>query len=238
MNMRGGYQGIVGPDGQSILPAGLSDVSAGADSIVLKEHVQKKIDEALNSAEGLGGVKAKFKLEVAFDSTFTTRKPANGLISVWTNGGFNHGGGDEVVYFCHVVITKDGISKTCSNPLELKWIHKTAAICPECKQAIDPKELAGQIFARLDLKQWAWLLSRVWLKLDSNADIRRGFLRGKIRSVHDRIMKKESVSAGDDLEALRQERNNAWAIYPLANILKDTNAGADLEKRIRAFLTG
>ena len=235
--MTRGYQGIVGPDGKSVVAPGLVDTSGGLDpeDIQLKEHVEKKLKQIFD--DGVNAVKAQYKLEVAFVDDMSTRKPVRGMMSLWTNGGFGHGGGDEAVYFCPLPIDKNGVQVTCSTVLDLKWVHKEAAICPGCRRALNPKELTGQLFARLTIQNWAGLLARVWRRVNGDADIRRGFLRGKIRAAHDELLKAKTLAAADRLDEMREERAKGWAVYPLVNILKDTHAGADLEKRIVAFLS-
>lgn len=226
-------RGFVGPDGQSVLPEGIVDSSLGAEDIQLDLEIQQRLD-AILSGELAEDEKAQYKLEVAFTEERSMHHPFMGVISMWSNGGYAHGGGDEAVYFCTAKIDKDGESKMCGHPLDLKWIHKTAAICPSCRNVVDPKDLAGQIGAKLTVQNWATLITKTWLQLGSNADIRIGMLRGDLR----RTTEKEQETSrfgGEKLMKVRLERE--WAIYPLRNIIRDTAAGASLTGRIRAFLS-
>lgn len=230
---RKGVGGLVGPDGQSILPAGIVDHAEGAEGVNLSPEVQARLDAIFKS--GLEEIKGTYKLELAIDEAERSSiKPYWGLVTAWTNGGFAHGGGDEAVYFCSVVVEKNGQQRTCSAPIDLKWIGASAAICPTCRHAIDPKELAGQVGFRLTTQNWAAVLTRMWLTLGGSADIRLGVMQGGIRAKTDDILKRVSNSAGDKLDDLRGKRR--WASYPLKNIIKDTSAGADLQMRIRDFL--
>lgn len=227
--------GLVGPDGRSRLPAGIVDHTQGADAVELTPEIQKKLDEIFK-AESLDNLKARYKLEVAVNEERSMLAPYNGMVVAWTNGGFNHGGGDEAVYFCPALVEKNGETKTCSAPLDLKWVGREAALCPICRNVTQPNDLAGQIGARLTTSGWARLITRIWLLLGGDADIRLGVMPGSLRQRTDDVIRKASLSAGDKLEASREKRR--WATYPLKNIIKDTSAGADLQKRIQVFLAG
>lgn len=232
MTGRGG--GLVGPDGRSALPPGIVDHAEGADSIAVSQEVQDRLDQIFKEGK-LEEVKASYKLEVAINEERSMIKPYWGLVTAWTNGGFNHGGGDEAVYFCPSKVDKNGETRTCSAPIDLKWIGKGAALCPTCRNAVLPKELAGQVGFRLTTQNWAAVITRMWLGLGGDADIRLGVMRGQIRARTEDILKARSLNAGDKLDDLRTKRD--WAIYPLRNIIRDTAAGADLQGRIRAFLS-
>lgn len=233
--MTKGHRGLVGPDGKSVLPAGVVDSSEGAESVVISEEIQRRLDQIYKEEE-LDKVKAKYKLELAINDERSTIKPYWGLVTAWTNGGFRHGGGDEAIHFCPVLVEKNGQTRTCSAPIDLKWIGKAAAICPTCRNAIKPADLCGQVGFRATTQNWAIIMTKMWASLGGDADIRLGVMRGKIRARTDDILQKVSLGAGDKLDDLRLKRE--WAIYPLKNIIKDTAAGADLTKRVYAFLSG
>jgi hypothetical protein len=230
-----GVSGLVGPDGQSIVPGGLYDMAELAQDLTLDPHVEQKLEEIFQSLQDSspGNITATYKLELALTEKRSAHRPYAGLISAWSNGGFAHGGGDEVVYFCPSKVEgPDGSTKTCGGALDLKWISKTVVLCPKCRQATKPKLLTGQIFARLPTQHWATLLLRCFEALEFSADIRIGALKGDLREAAQQ--EQEHEHRGDKLQYVRTER--IWAIYPLANIIKDTGAGADLYGRIRAFL--
>jgi hypothetical protein len=225
---------MVRADGKSRLPAGIVDHTAGADSVVVSPEVQARLDQLFKEGQ-LDDVKAKYKLELSINEERSTIKPYFGLVTAWTNGGFRHGGGDEAIHFCPAIVERNGQQRTCSAPIDLKWIGKAAAICPTCRNAIKPADLCGQVGYRLTTQNWALVITRMWLVLGGDTDIRLGLMRGRIRQRTDDIMHKVSLSAGDKLDDLRTKRE--WAIYPLRNIIKDTAAGADLAGRIRTFLS-
>lgn len=229
--MTRGATGLVGPDGQSALSGGLYDMAELANDAVLDEEVEEKLSK-LFSAD-LDDAKARFKLEVCFSQDRSLHKPFFGMVSVWTNGGFLHGGGDEVVYLCPTKISaKDGGSTTCAEPLHIQFVSKRVAVCPKCKTAHNPKALVGQVMARLPLQHWVTLIHKMFTRLDCNADIVLEHVEGDIRQANDKEMERDR--GGEVYDSVRNKRMRI--AYPLANILKDTAAGATLEGRLRAFL--
>lgn len=227
-------ENYVRPDGTSeiVQQAGLYDMAELGDNLVLDAEVEKKL-ASLNEELDTRDSKARYKLEVYFRENRSTWKPYGGFIVTWTNGGFAHGGGDETVYFCPSrVEAPGGGTKTCGEPIELPYVRKNFSVCPKCRNAVDPKELVGQIFAYLTPQRWATLLTKVFMRLGGDADIRLGLLKGDLRSASDR--EQERSIGGDVLREVRGGRQ--WVIYPLSHIIKDTATGADLEKRIYSFL--
>jgi len=220
-------------DGKSRVPHGVVDYAEGADDLHIEAEVQSKLDALFKEAQ-LDQVQAEYKLEVVFLGR-KVNEAFPGMITAWKNMGQATGGGDAVVYFCPNLVEKNGARRTCSGPLDLRWVSKTAALCPRCKRAVSPKDLAGQVGGHLTLQGWAGLVMRMWLNLDGNCDIRRGLFESNIHSRTEDILKATGAQAGDRLDQARVDRK--WAIYPLKNILKDTGAGADLQGRIRSFLS-
>lgn len=225
-------RGFIGPDGRSNVPMGVVDTSLGADDARLSEVAAKKLEAFMKNLDA-ETIKAKYKLEVVFTKR-SMFEPFFGIVSAFSNGGFNHGGGDECIYFCTAKIEKNGNTRTCSGPIDLRFIGGKIAICPKCKQTTPPGELAGQVGYKATLQNWGTIIYRIWMQLECDADIRMGLLGGGIRQKTDDVLNKTSLSAGDKLDMTREKRE--WANYPLRNIIKDTSAGANLEKRISAFL--
>lgn len=229
--MKGGAQGIVGPDGASVLSGGLYDMAELAKDAVLDEEVEEKLSKMF--ASDLSEAKARFKLEVCFTQDRSIHRPFLGMVSVWTNGGFLHGGGDEVVYLCPSRLDgKDDSKVTCAEPMHIQFVSKRVAVCPKCKTAHDPKSLVGQVIARLPLQHWVTLMLKMFRRLDCNADLIVEHVDGDIRRANEKEMERDR---GGEIYA--QVRANRKRIaYPLAKILQDTAAGATLEGRLRAFL--
>jgi hypothetical protein len=231
-------RGIVGADGRSVTPDGVYDMAAAGADLILDEDIEQKLSELFKDLKDGGetGLKAKFKLEVAFSEHRSFHQPFTGIVSAWTNGGFLHGGGDEVVYFCGQKLPVEGGSgghKTCATPLALAFVGKRVAVCPTCKQPSKPEDLVGQVIAKLPMQHWASLLVRMMGHLEYNADIRMGTLIGDLRVANEEEGEKER--RGESLNKVRRQR--AWIAYPLKNIIKDTSAGATLASRLRSFLT-
>lgn len=227
--MKGGY---VNSKGESAVPEGIRDLAAGAELVAVDKEVQAKLEELAADLANTS-VKAKYKLEVTFGEDRSMHRPIAGLVSAWTNGGFMHGGGDEAVYFCpHEIDEGGGKKHFCGSPIDLRLVGRHVAVCPTCKQPINPKELAGQVFFRLTMQGWAEVLTRVFHKLECNADLRIQHLRGDLRRATE-----EEAERDRGGERLAKVRAQYGAVaYPLKNIIKDTSTGSTIQARFRAFL--
>jgi hypothetical protein len=225
--------GTVDASGNSAIPQGLFDMAELGNKLEDSE-LDDRIAALLKAENPPEEVKAKFKLEVIFTESRTIHAPLTGVVMAWTNGGFMHGGGDEVVYFCpKMVDAPNGGTTMCREPLSILFVSKRIAVCPKCKATSDPKELVGQFFAKLPMEKWATLVTKMFGVLGCNADIRIGTMRGDLRRANER--EDEKYMRGEHLDRVRNSRE--WVIYPLRNIIKDTAAGADLYNRMRAFLS-
>lgn len=224
--------GQIGADGRSVLPHGIEDLAALGELATLDADTLAKLNQITESLEG-DDLQAKFKLEVAFSESRSRDKPFAGVVCAWTNGGFLHGGGDQVVYLCpQRVELPGGGDRSCGAPLSLVHVGKRVAVCSACRRPSDPKNLVGQIVAKNTLQNWVTLIERVFHHLECNADLRMGHFDGDLR-----IATEEEKTHELHGEALNKVRNNRlWIAYPLRNIIKDTSSGATLSSRIRAFL--
>lgn len=229
--MTRGAQGMVSADGSSALSGGLYDMAELARDAVLDEEVEEKLSKMFLT--DLDEAQARFKLEVCFSQDRSLHRPFFGMVSVWTNGGFLHGGGDEVVYLCPSKEDgKDGSTVTCGEPLHIQFVSKRVAVCPKCKSVHNPTDLVGQVMARLPLQHWVTLVYKMFTRLDCNADIVLEHVEGDIRRANEKEMERDR--GGEVYDKVRNRRMRI--AYPLANILKDTSSGATLEGRLRAFL--
>ena len=223
--------GMVNARGESALPLGIQDLSAGADLVELSEEATAKLQSIVSELED-GAIKAKYKLEVTFGDDRSMHKPFFGIVAVWTNGGFANGGGDEAVYFCPNEVEKGGDKKYCGEPIHLAFIGRDVALCPACKRPVKPSELAGQVGYRLSVQGWAGVLVRVFARLGSNADLRIGYFPGDLRRENETANDKRRPATNIDRRRLQRQ----WAIYSLRNIIKDTSAGSQLQNCFKAFL--
>lgn len=175
---------------------------------------------------------AKYKLEVMFVRSRSFHKPFPGIVTFWENGSKLHGGGDAKLYQCpgkHLGKNEcDAIIPDLSNGLNF-------IVCPTCKGFWKGEHVIGEVFYNLPVQKWVDVLLSWFLKLEMNADIRIKYARDDLRSAAEREQNKQMM--GELLEKVRSEERRTAAIYRLANIVKDTSAGADLRGRIHAFLT-
>ena len=224
MSARGskGYTKLDGSPADGVLPSGVHDMVEGGEATAVDQLVQEKLEGIYESE--LNQAKARFKLEVAFMESRSRMSPYLGVVCIWTNGGFAHGGGKKLNKRDEVVV--------CGAPIDLKFVSRDVAVCAECRQAIKPKELTGQIIAKLTSQDWAHLMTKLFVRLEGNADVRMGFMEGDLRVAAG--TEQEKQLHGDNLHEVRDRRN--WVIYPLKSIIKDTSAGSSFYNRIRAFL--
>lgn len=172
-----------------------------------------------------GKIVAKYKIEVLFGPGRTTAGPNPVRIMCWESGKKFHGGGDESMFFC-----KDGTIENgegCWNPIPSDQVKNGVAFCLHCNRAINADKLAMQKEGKVTTRALSDELVRIFRQLGSNADIYCKFNKDDIHYV-----------------AMLRHRGDAVAkrllglhIYPLKNIIKETNSGADLGKRFFAFLT-
>lgn len=214
----------------SVSRTGAAAPSLDLDDLDLSPEQEAEVNEAFEAAVGEEPLQAKYKLELYFLEKRSVQKPFGGFLFAWTNGGFAHGGGDESVYFCPTELEP---GKQCLHPIHIQFISKRFAVCESCRQAHEPKQLIGQVYAKLSFQNWATLITKYFRLLGSSADIRLGMMPGDLHSATKRELDK--VYHGDLLNEIR--RNRQWVIYELDRIIRDTTAGADLERRIRVFLS-
>ncbi len=191
--------------------------------------VQEKI-EALDKL--LGDKKlAKYKLEVMFGEDRSFHKPFSGVVTWWESGNKLHGGGDNKLYLCP---GKERAKNDCEGFLPDITTGLNLILCPKCKSLWKAEEVFGEVFYRLPMKKWADVLLSWFLRLELNADIRIKFARNDLRKAV--LLEQEKRLQGELLTKARSEDVRSTSIYPLANIIKDTSAGAGLHARILAFL--
>lgn len=193
---------------------------------------EELLDNVLEKIVGPDGrTGARFKLEVMFLEDRSTTKPYIGTVFAWTNGGFMHGGGDESVYFCPTQL--EG-GDQCFHPIDVRFLADGHAVCTKCERVHKPRDLIGQVRARLHTQGWAELLTRVFYSLGQDADIRVGHFRGDIR----RATQLEMHDAGVGGEELAKvHKDHVWITYPNQDLMKDLSAGSDVYQRIKALLS-
>ncbi len=172
---------------------------------------------------------AKYKIEILFGRGFSLRKPSHGGVSFWESGNKLHGGGDTILHMCP---GKSLGINDCEAFIPDASHGYGFLVCPRCSKTWEGEQVHGQVLARLHIQDWAKLVVKYFRKLEMRADIYVKYHPDDIRSAA--ILEQEKQHMGDLLMGARKSRKPR--IYPLKNIIKDMNAGADLEDRLLAFL--
>lgn len=187
-------------------------------------------------------ISAKYKIEIHFGKNRTMSGPNVCAVSAYESGKHLDGEGDEMMYICaerdrglmvggQVTKDKDApIQKGkdgCGSFISGKQLKSGFAMCTSCNQIVKADALTNSMFYSLSNKQLASKIATWFRKLDSNCDIYVKYHPTDIRYI--------AMEQAHGLDKARMLRG--LSIYPLANIIKDTTAGASLESRIAAFLS-
>jgi hypothetical protein len=208
---------------RGIQPDDIYDMAAEGDSFSDPE-LEKRVAEMVGQG-ALSKLQARYKVEVIFTGERSMLKPYPGFIVIWTNGDYQQ----AMVYLCP---KKDENNRPCNAPLTAGMIsqNRGVAICPNCRGASAPKELTGQIFARLTTQGWAKLVVRVFGLLECNTDIEITHVKKSVRAA-------EARSANDGGTALHKIHDELSVVtYTLNRIVADSANGADVLSLVRAFI--
>lgn len=179
--------------------------------------------------------KAKYKLEVFFDEERSMHRPFGGTVTWWESGAKLHGGGDSKMYVCDNNADYPHLEgKGCGALIPEAASGLNFLVCTKCGALWKNEEVVGEIFYRLTDLNWAYVLLKWFRLLDHDADIRIKYGRSDIRTAA--MAEVERDRGGELLHRVRSKERRSVSVYPLMNIIKDTSAGADLYKRILAFL--
>lgn len=210
------------------------NVRPGADIVLTADQQAEYEKRALALTKLLGAEKliAKYKIELMFGKARgPVDRPTPGMISFWHSGSKFHGGGDEKIYLCPGERLK---MSNCHAVLEASYNSAMGVVCPTCGQTWRHEQVIGELLFNLPMRKWAEVMHRYFRLFEYNSDLYLKFAPKDIRSVTKAHLEKQSWAGVQKLEKTRAER--AKALYPLRNIVTDLHAGADLEKRIYAFL--
>lgn len=200
-----------------------------AEKAVLVEKM--KAVDALLKEKNL----AKYKLEVMFDGERSVHKPFGGAVTWWESGNKLHGGGDSKLYLCDNNASYPQLEgRGCKGLLPDSSNGLNFIVCPKCGVMWKNEEVVGEVWYRLTMQKWADVLTYWFTRLELNADIRVKYSRDDIRSAA--AQEQERNRGGEALFKARDPERRSSSIYPLANIIRDTAAGADLRGRILAYL--
>jgi hypothetical protein len=207
------------------------DMVAVGEKLKVTPEVEEQVQRLMGALKTENHT-SKFLLEVYFNEERSKFRPFSGFLMAWTNGGFAHGGGDEKVYFCPNVIDVDGQRRRCAAPMPPALIKHRMGICLSCRTPSRDRDLVGEVFFKLPMENWAPVIERYFFRLECNADIRIGIMRGDLMKTTQQEQEREH--RGEKLEAVRSSRE--WVRYNLKDLIKDGASGATLESRLNAFL--
>lgn len=182
--------------------------------------------------------KARFKIQLFFQSERSDKKPMAFTLSVWESGKRLHGGGDECLFICRrqrgaLAKPFDVMGKEVKNQMGCGGFisgdlvsDDGKMVCPHCMLAHTSSEVGDSVFFRLSADKAASVLEQWWHRLGCDADI---YMKYSPRDIRVRMMQ--------DAYGVRKARElKGMTIYPLENILKDTSNGTSVHSRFRALL--
>lgn len=196
-----------------------------------KNNTEEKAEKALAEAGLSTEIRAKFKIEISFGKGRTTAGPNLAGIQLWESGKKLHGGGDELMFWCQTV--DPNRQEGCWSPIPgvnvglNRQTGEDVAVCPKCFRKWHPSKITTMRIFRLPSKALAEIIEKMFRDLGSNADIYCKYHATDIRY--------QAMLHAKGLETARKLKG--MHMYRLHRILKDTSAGAALDKRIVAFLS-
>ncbi len=218
------------------MPVTVKEVKWGEDNEldaapVLTDEEQDALKKRMEALDKLlsDQKKGKYKLELMFGRQYKTGQAYPGALSIWESGTKLHGGGDAKVYECPGKTLK---KNDCTALIPDASQGYGFLVCPSCKEVWKGTQVHGEILARLTTDGWAKLLYRWWTRVGHNADL---YVKRPRRDIRSDARAEQEKSRGGEL--IEKSRKREVFIYPLRNIIKDVNAGADPLRRFRAFLS-
>lgn len=183
---------------------------------------------------------AKYKIEVHFNKNRTIAGPNTAAVSVFESGARLNGEGDELVYICTakdsgLALNLPGVADRpivkgeggCGGIIPGENLRGGVAVCPHCHSMISSEHLTSTLLVHLSTKKLSVLVTDLFRKLESNADIYIKYHPTDIRSV--------ALNNPNKLDKGRMSRG--LTIYPIYNIIKDTSGGATVEGRFEALFS-
>lgn len=176
---------------------------------------------------------ARYKIEVYFASRYSILGVNAGVVTFWESGTTGPRlESDRKVYLCPGRRLK---INTCEKVIPCLSHGGSWLLCPSCQTRWSAKDVTGELLLRLPLQLWAKRLVELLGTFEMNADIMVRRTPINVRSVLAAQDEAGKASAADQqLDKARDGRIDY--IYRRDRMIKDTAAGADLLKRIEAFL--
>jgi len=220
--------GFHGPEESEALRKRIeTDQEKGISRAPMSAEEQHAVKEKMAALDAFFSkrIDAQYKVELQFGKERSTWKPFPGAMSLYLSGSKLNGGADEKLYLC----PRDD----CSGVIYPKERLGPSVMCRSCEMMWNESKLIGELLFRLTPQDWATVILRCFMRLENRADIYVKYHPTDIRYQTEMEIAKKRGG-----EAVNKARSNrALHIYPLANIIKDTSNGADLHKRILAFIT-
>ena len=166
--------------------------------------------------------RGRYKLELFLGAGRGRYKAYPGMLTFWESGTQLHGGGDVRVYLC---------PDPCKLPIDPAHNQYGIAVCQKCGVARKAEDTVGEIMGRQTTAGWAQLLDLYFKRFGSNCDIYLKYSEGDLRAASD--LEQDSRKYGGEL--LRKAEDMELVIYPLRNILKDSQF-TDVLKCFTSFL--
>lgn len=174
--------------------------------------------------------RAKYKIELFFTQARSVQAPTVGILSFWESGARLHGGGDTKLYICP---GREKQISQCQAFIPDSGNSSSILFCPACGTSWKGADTVGEHVAKLTMQKWSELLVHYYARLEHNADIYVKHAKEDLRTKA--MIEQARQKGGEVLAKVRDKR--AIVLYPLANIIKDTAAGASLESRFKALLS-
>jgi len=171
-----------------------------------------------------GKARARWKIEINFLSDRTIHKPCAYMCQVWESGKALNGDGDALSWWC--LNSDPNSNEGCRSIIPQDSVRGGIAMCPSCKRMINAEKLTDMTGGNVRMDVLATYLANLFRKLGSNADIYLKYHKTDPRYIALERAKGE----------LTARRLKGMHIYPLHRLLTDISAGADLTRRIKAFL--
>lgn len=181
--------------------------------------------------------RALYKIQVFCHSKRSVHTNLVFSLSVWKSGKRLHEGGDESMFLCWRqqgaadVVPLDEVTvrrekkRGCKGLIPASMQQGGAVVCPSCMAYHRVNDIGDTIFYSVPVTDAADILAEWWTRAGGSADVVLKYAPFDIRA-----------KAAKPGELRKAKETRAVAIYPLANILKDTNTGATLASRFKALL--
>lgn len=183
-------------------------------------------EEEVHSILSGGQILARWKIEITFLQNRRLRGTTPYGCQIWESGKALNGEGDARAWWC--LDSREKSNEGCRGIIPQDCVQRGIAVCPNCGRTIDAGLLTEMTGGNVTMQELANYLADLFRRrLNSNADIYIKYHKTDPRYLAMLQAKGKAIA----------ERLKGMHIYPLARIIRDVSAGADLATRFKAFLT-